>query len=116
MRADYAAIHARMGRERGKASQHQCVGCPAPARDWAQVHTEDGSDIWTDYLPLCCRCHMRYDGTDCRRLNVARWAALSPEAKRVEIARLRLIAANGKGSRRCPPGCTCQRHRRRTVA
>jgi hypothetical protein len=57
----YAALHSRLTRWRGQASQHQCVRCPAPARDWAQVHTEDGTDVWTDYVPMCRRCHMAYD-------------------------------------------------------
>jgi hypothetical protein len=57
----YRANHRRLARERGPARLHQCVRCPAQAAEWAQVHTEDGSDPWADYVPMCRRCHVIYD-------------------------------------------------------
>lgn len=57
----HGAVHQRLNRIRGSATAQQCVRCPSQARDWAQVHTEDGSDIWSDYVPLCRRCHHTYD-------------------------------------------------------
>lgn len=62
----YKSLHCRLSRDRGKASAHTCVkhaeaGIDKQALDWAQVHGTDGTDIWADYLPLCRRCHMRYD-------------------------------------------------------
>lgn len=37
-------------------------GTEKAAREWAQVHTESGEDPWADFIPLCRRCHFRYDG------------------------------------------------------
>jgi hypothetical protein len=60
---EYMLLHKRVYRARGKASAHECSGCPARARDWARVHTESGHDPWADYVPLCRACHIRYDET-----------------------------------------------------
>ncbi len=57
----WAAKHQRLRKVRGRAAEHQCVKCPAQARDWAQIHTEDGTDPWADYVPLCRKCHLNYD-------------------------------------------------------
>lgn len=61
-----AARHRRLHRARGPASLHHCVrhleaGLHKQAFDWAQLHTEDGMDVWADYVPLCRSCHIRYD-------------------------------------------------------
>ena len=32
-----------------------------PAKEWAQIHDRTGDDP-SDYMPLCKRCHMAYDG------------------------------------------------------
>jgi hypothetical protein len=52
----------RLRRRRGNASQHPCASCDGPAREWAKVHGTDGTGIWADYIPLCSKCHRRYDG------------------------------------------------------
>lgn len=54
-------MHKRVVIYRGPASAHQCVGCLAQAAEWATVHGETGQDPWADYVPLCIRCHQRYD-------------------------------------------------------
>jgi hypothetical protein len=61
------ARHRRIHIRRGKASQHLCAHCaefnsPEPAREWAQIHETSGNDPWADFMPLCRRCHFRYDG------------------------------------------------------
>lgn len=59
--APYSANHNRVRKVRGSASNHACaMGCGSPAKDWAQVHGEDGTDP-ASYQPLCRRCHYRYD-------------------------------------------------------
>ena len=65
--ASYEALHKRLRKARGKAIEHQCVRCPSQAIQWAQVHGEDGTDVWTDYVPMCISCHLRYDYTEDRR-------------------------------------------------
>lgn len=57
----YSGNHKRVRRVRGKAASQLCVRCDGQARDWAQVHTEDGTDPWADFVPLCRPCHVRYD-------------------------------------------------------
>lgn len=57
----YRANHRRLHKERGRAAEHQCVRCPAQAQEWAQVHGEDGSDPWADFVSMCRRCHVNYD-------------------------------------------------------
>jgi hypothetical protein len=59
--SQYAARHKKVRRARGSASGQLRVSCDEPAHDWAQVHTEDGTDPWSDYVPLCRHCHIRYD-------------------------------------------------------
>jgi hypothetical protein len=72
----HAAKHKRLRKTRGKASDHQCARCDNAARDWAQVHAENGEDPWADYVPLCRSCHVRYDH-DARwnKESLARWRA-----------------------------------------
>ena len=65
-RQDYFGRHWRLHQARGKAKNHDCASCAEDgirkrALDWAQVHGETGDDPWTDYLPLCRSCHIRYD-------------------------------------------------------
>lgn len=36
--------------------------CGGAAREWAQIHGTDGENPMEDYMPLCRRCHFRYDG------------------------------------------------------
>jgi hypothetical protein len=43
--------------------RHAEDGTTKQARDWARIHTEDGEDVWSDYVPLCRPCHIAYDGS-----------------------------------------------------
>jgi hypothetical protein len=81
----YGAKHKRLRKARGKASAHQCVKCDNAALDWAQVHTEDGTDPWADYVPMCRSCHLGYDYD-------ARWSE-EPLAKWRAAAGLAIAAA-----------------------
>lgn len=63
----YQARHGRVKRARGLASAQPCAHCAAQgtakaAHDWATVHGTDGADPWNDYIPLCKKCHIAYDG------------------------------------------------------
>lgn len=62
----YSAAHARVTRERGRASEYVCT-CGAPATDWGYDYTDP--DEWVDengfrysgdtsrYVPMCRSCH-----------------------------------------------------------
>jgi hypothetical protein len=58
--AGYAARHDRVKTVRGKASNHPCVTCGKPARDWAEIHGTGGFKF-DDYQPMCRVCHREYD-------------------------------------------------------
>jgi len=58
---------------RGKASDHDCVCCGRPARDWAFDHRDPAGPVRVengrsfslcidDYMPMCRPCHMAFDG------------------------------------------------------
>jgi len=49
-------------KNRGKANEYLCAKCDRKAKDWAHIHGESGDDPWADFVPLCRRCHMQYDG------------------------------------------------------
>lgn len=70
----WAAIHKRLARERGKATDYSCVDCHGPAREWSY----DGRDAnelvgeangfmlaysleLAHYEPRCSSCHRKYD-------------------------------------------------------
>lgn len=101
-----ATWHKRVRRARGKASAQQCVRCPAQAYDWAQVHTEDGTDIWADYVPLCRSCHIRYD-RDARwnAESLAKWRAKAVPAIAAAWTpeRREAIAASSRRARLADP-------------
>jgi hypothetical protein len=71
----YKVAHDRVKVERGSASEHDCYRCSKPAKDWAYDHPDEryGSvegrrlayslDI-DHYVPLCARCHVRFDRGD----------------------------------------------------
>lgn len=94
------AIHQRLYRVRGKASQHPCIDCDAPARDWSWVHDTDGSDLDEHFVPRCCSCHRKYDykgGSSNRPPGVL--AKLSEAAKRQwsedgSVVREAVVASN----------------------
>lgn len=59
----YFAKHNRVKKARGRASQFLCAGCcGGRAEDWATVHGTEGLDVWHDYVALCTRCYLQYDG------------------------------------------------------
>src|SRR5712692_7950315 len=75
--ASYSGNHMRVDRVRGKARDHDCVSCvelgiPKKADEWAQVHGESGSDPWADFVPLCYKCHKRYDNVGSKGGNAKR--------------------------------------------
>lgn len=68
----YGAIHKRLERERGRASQFACTLCGNPAQEWsyaggAEVEAIDPaagiaySPDLSCYRPLCRRCHRSID-------------------------------------------------------
>jgi hypothetical protein len=82
--AKYSAVHNRLARRRGKATDHACALCGAPARQWALRKDAKGpilqcsdrpspySENPADYFALCVRCHQALDGTCASTL---RWGA-----------------------------------------
>lgn len=75
----YLTLHKRVYRGRGKASAQRCITCPEPTRDWAQVHDTDGTNIWAHYMPMCRRCHFRYDRVTERTADKLRGRPQRPE-------------------------------------
>lgn len=57
----HAARHKRIRRTRGKASSYTCAHCGGKASDWAEIHDPAHSTEWEDHMPLCRRCHLKYD-------------------------------------------------------
>lgn len=58
----YWSKHWHIRKAKGSASQYQCSNCDAQARDWAQIHDTDGTNPQTDFMPMCRKCHIAYDG------------------------------------------------------
>lgn len=71
----YAAMHARVRTDRGRAAEWNCVDCSGQATDWTLKYNasdrrqagegrEQGSfysiNVW-DYEPRCADCHKAYD-------------------------------------------------------
>lgn len=68
----YVGMHIKVARERGKAAEHRCHDCDAPADDWAYDHSDPNEryrrewgcpyslDIYR-YRPLCRPCHIEFD-------------------------------------------------------
>jgi Recombinase len=64
---DYGTRHWRVADRRGSARLLKCVHCAdlgtgKQAYDWACLHGRDGVDPM-DYIPLCRKCHIAYDGS-----------------------------------------------------
>lgn len=55
------ALHRRVMKSRGPASNYACVDCGAPAQDWSTADPSDG-DVWARFQPRCRKCHRRFDG------------------------------------------------------
>ena len=67
----YITAHIAVARERGKASEQDCVECGETAAHWAYTH-DDPNELrsrqgWpysldvARYVPMCRTCHKRYD-------------------------------------------------------
>jgi hypothetical protein len=83
--AGRAALHQRVQKFRGKASEHPCEHCKThQAREWATIHGRAGTAI-SDYIPLCKKCHVAYD-------RETRWRKLTAEQV-VEIRTRRAAGA-----------------------
>ena len=54
------ALHKRLYRKYGKASEHKCVDCNNQARDWS-CENENYTDNIKDYRPRCRKCHVKKD-------------------------------------------------------
>jgi hypothetical protein len=100
----YSRVHRLVRELRGPASAQLCARCvedglEKQAHDWAQVHTEDGLDPWTDYVSLCRSCHEIYDDKNTGRTKSPETRAkisaankgriLSPEQKEALINSVR---------------------------
>lgn len=100
----WAAKHKRLRKARGPAAAHSCVKCAEcetvkTAYDWAQIHGQDGSDPWADFIPLCRACHLCYDRAARQSPEaLARWrasagpaiaAAWTPERRAAQSERAR---------------------------
>jgi hypothetical protein len=63
----YPTRHWRVRERRGPAKLLKCAHCAdngtdKQAFDWACLHGRDGEDP-ADYIPLCRKCHIAYDGS-----------------------------------------------------
>lgn len=66
----YSQAHLRLKTDRGRPTQHACIGCGEPAQEWAYMGgdpdelTERGLRYSLDqdrYEPMCHVCHTRHD-------------------------------------------------------
>lgn len=53
--------HRWVARQKGKASEYQCIDCGKKAHDWSNINNHFYRKVLTDYEPRCVRCHKRYD-------------------------------------------------------
>lgn len=70
--ASYSAVHYRLNRSLGPASDHRCRHCGARAAHWAYDKTDPNESVDSRgctysheparYMPLCISCHWRFDG------------------------------------------------------
>lgn len=82
----YATRHWRVRERRGPAKLLKCVRCAEngtdkQASDWACLHGRDGEDP-QDYIPLCRKCHIAYDGSGHRTPHSEETKALLGEKNR----------------------------------
>jgi len=70
----YTALHMKIGKDRGAASNYECAHCGGRAAHWAYDHLDPDERIGKDhgrmlpysldldhYMPLCLSCHKRFD-------------------------------------------------------
>lgn len=75
----YRAMHNRVAKACGKASNYRCVDCDAAANQWSYSHSDPNEKIdsrnikySTDighYRPRCYSCHVKLDGTPRQRMH-----------------------------------------------
>lgn len=70
----YMGAHQRVRSTFGGAHMYDCAACAKPAEDWAYDH-EDANQLWwqqnscwysadpTHYLPMCKKCHNKFDNS-----------------------------------------------------
>lgn len=58
--AKYSSMHDWVRRKKGKASNYKCAYCEKQARDWANIDHKVSRDL-EDYMPLCRKCHIKFD-------------------------------------------------------
>lgn len=67
---DYDSLHRYLRKTYGNANFCSNPDCQTknPKRfEWALIKGKKYSKIITDYIPLCCPCHRRYDFTETQR-------------------------------------------------
>ena len=67
----YSGVHTLLRNTFGPASNYLCLLCGNAAQDWAYDHLDKNecsetaygvySTDLSHYMPLCCKCHARYD-------------------------------------------------------
>jgi DNA-directed RNA polymerase subunit RPC12/RpoP len=55
------AIHKRIHRKLGKASEYKCIDCGKTALDWSNNKGTKYSLDFSDYVPRCRSCHVKKD-------------------------------------------------------
>lgn len=101
----YSGRHKRVTRDRGSASDHNCVRCiergiTKKASTWARIHDTAGTDSWADYVALCRKCHFEYDCVHEIRLAKGWTNGSKPRTVSPEKVRLIREAADAGGSAR----------------
>ncbi len=70
----YGAVHSRVSRARGPASEYRCKQCDGPAAQWAYNHCDPNERQFllngreypysldlNNYMPMCRSCHQTFD-------------------------------------------------------
>lgn len=73
------ALHKRIHRQHGKASDRKCIECGNRARDWSN-ETGKYTDKIEDYVPRCRKCHTRKD-ENWKKNKSENWKKLSRDSK-----------------------------------
>jgi hypothetical protein len=77
---------------RGKAAFYDCVDCGQQAHDWSHKHGSDRDNL-LNYDPRCCSCHIKYDYTYERRVQVA--LIQSSKLNEADVKAIILLLAQG---------------------
>jgi hypothetical protein len=106
----YEQMHSGLHWARGRASEHSCVDCGGPAKDWAfrytagdlQIVDDRGraySERFEDYEPMCRSCHRRFDmlQPDRREFQLAHLARINAAAAADPNYRQRMREQGEKG-------------------